>query len=192
MCIAISDISPLTSPPGLSPSPTETSLYPTDSPNSEITSPTVTDLSSDITTSEGEENDRDGFMESDSETLTAVLDSRLFAVLGHDLELAARLIPRIHALLQWSFTSDDVAARVVPSEGPGGTSGKTSPSSVSGSPTIASSTAKRTDLHHQKRKRDSEEEDDARRNRRSSRARNKFGPNSPCPPSLPEIGRAHV
>jgi hypothetical protein len=178
----LSDISPPTSPPGLSPSPTETSLYSVHTSNSEATSPTTTDLGSDITTPAGEENDHDGFMESESESLTAILDSHLFAVLGHDLELAACLIPRIHSLIQWSFTFEDIAVRVVPSQGPGET-GQTSPS-VSGSTSTASSTVKSTDYQRRKHKRDSEEEEEARRNGGSKRPRKRFGPNSPRLPGF--------
>ncbi len=140
-----------------------------------MASPTLTDLGSDITSSTGEENNHDDFMESESESLTALLDSRLFAVLGHDLELAARLIPRIHALIHCSFASEDTAVTVVPSQDPGETA-QTSPRSVNGSALTASSSVKRTDLQRRKHKRYSDEEDDSRRNDGSKRSRKGFEP----------------
>jgi hypothetical protein len=148
-----------------------------------MTSPNITDLGSDVTTPTGEGEYDDSFTEDESESPTTLLDSRLFMVLGHDLELAARLIPRIHALIQYSFASEDSAVRVVPSQGPGETT-QTSPSSVGGNAVTASSSVKRTDLQHRKHKRISDEEDEARRNGGPKRPRKKFGPNSPRPPGF--------
>jgi hypothetical protein len=107
----------------------------------------------------------------------------LFGVLGHDMELAARLIPRIHAQIQCNFTSEDIAVRVAPSQRPGET-GQASPTSVSCNAATTPSPVKRTDPQLRKHKRNSDEEDEARKNGGSKRPRKKFGPNSPRPPGF--------
>ncbi|KAH8769771.1 hypothetical protein BGZ57DRAFT_954771 [Hyaloscypha finlandica] len=177
--VALSDISPPTSPPALSPNPSDTSFCSSDSANSEVTSPTTTDLGSDIATSAFDETDHEALIESESESRTALLDSRLLSVLRYDLELAARLIPRIHARIQWRFASKKIGVTVVPSQA--GEGGHTSPSTVSSSSPAVSRTVNPTDLQRRKHIRDPDEEDEARRNRGSKTPRKRFGPDSPRP-----------
>ena len=180
ICINLSDISPLNSPPGLSPSSTEASFCSSDSSNSDVTSPTTTDPGSDISTSTSEEIAHDGLIGSESGSLTSLLDSRLLVALGHDLELAARLIPRIHDLIQYSFVSESATVRVVPAQGVGST-GQTSAAAISDNSRTASRTARGTNLKHRKNEHDSEEEEEeTRRNKRSKRPR-KWDPNSSRP-----------
>jgi len=144
----------------------------------------MTNLESDISTPALEESDSDGFVESESEPLTCLLDARLLVVLGYDLELAARLIPRIHDLIQRNFASGGVDVRVVPSQATGttGTTGQTSGASVIRSSISASSTAKGTELKRLKHKHDSEEDDEeANGNKRSKRHRKRWDPALPRP-----------
>ncbi len=144
-----------------------------------MASSAMTYFYSDTTLSTEEESECEDSSESESEFPTALLDSRLFEVLGHDLELAARLVPQIHASMQNS-SPEDLAIKVVASGSPGEGAQQT-PSSSSGSVPTPSSSGSRVDLHRRKHKRDSEEEEEKKRSGGSKRPRNRFGHNSPRP-----------
>jgi len=139
----------------------------------------MTDVYSDTTSSTEEENEYEDSIESESEFSNALLDSRLFEVLGYDRELAAHLVPRIHALMQCSSPEED-AIKVVAS-GPPGEGAQQTPSSSSGSVPTPSSSGSRMDLQRRKHKRDSEEEEERKRNGGSKRPRKRFGHSSPRP-----------
>jgi hypothetical protein len=63
------------------------------------------------------------------------LDSRLFLVLGHDVELAARLIPLIHARLRLGVTPEDTEYTTSPTHVPtGAEQGSEPPSGSSATP----------------------------------------------------------
>jgi hypothetical protein len=64
-----------------------------------------TEFETDDTESTEDMTDDEDTMEA-SDYAIGILDSRLFSILGHDLELASRLIPQIHAQLQLGFGTE--------------------------------------------------------------------------------------
>jgi hypothetical protein len=75
-----------------------------------------TELETDDTESAEDMTDDEDTMET-SDYAIDILDSRLFSILGHDLELASRLIPQIHAQLQLGFGTETGVYTASPSHG---------------------------------------------------------------------------
>ena len=140
-----------------------------------------TELESDNT--ESEEDITDSEDEADySVFVLNLLDSRLFSVLGHDLELAARLIPQIHAQLQVGLASDGLTHTAAPTHGStGATEENATVGESSSNPANGSSP---DDSRRHKRGRERDESEDRRDNGGSKRQRIRSDQHSAQPPSF--------
>jgi hypothetical protein len=78
-----------------------------------------TEFETDDTESAEDMTDDEDTMEA-SDYAIYILDSRLFSILGHDLELASRLIPQIHTQLQLGFGTETGVYTASPSRGSSG------------------------------------------------------------------------
>jgi hypothetical protein len=140
-----------------------------------------TELESDRT--ESREDITDSEDEADySAFVLNLLDSRLFSVLGHDLELAARLIPQIHAQLQVGLASEGPTHTSAPAHE---STGAAEESGVVGDSSSNPASGSFPDHSRQrKRGRERDESEDRRDNDGSKRRRIRSGRHSAQPPSF--------
>ena len=75
-----------------------------------------TELETDDTDSAEDMTDDEDLIEI-SDHVVDIIDSRLFSILGHDVELASRLIPQIRAQLQLGFGTETRVYTAFPSHG---------------------------------------------------------------------------
>jgi hypothetical protein len=133
-------------------------------------SETETELES-IFDSDGENTSDDDEGTEDSDPSSLLLESHLFSVLGHDLELAARLIPQIYK--QVHCPSETTNHTKAPVDNPSG--GGENYSAVSSMPEARSNDAFGNNSRKRKRERHRDESEDRGRQEQSEKRRKKPG-----------------